>query len=164
MLAMSESINQVALALDLLATFAGVFLAFMLDRLIDWRRDEKIKKVLLRNIAHELNRVKDDLTGEVKRVTHDVYDSAVASGRLNFLASEQLMKITDVYTKIENTNIRAMSVIIANEAFGRSKSDAFFREEYSSLTNAYNIRKQETSKLIDEILKEPWLSRYAQKS
>ena len=138
----------------------------MLDRLIDWRRDEKIKKVLLRNIAHELNRLKDDLTGEdVKRLDHDVYDSAVASGRLNFLPPEQLMKITDVYTKIKNADIRAMSVIIAKEAFDRSKSD-HAREDSSlkNLENAYNIRKQEASKLIDEILKEPWLSRYAQKS
>ena len=162
---MSESINEVILPLELLVTFAGVFLAFMLDRLIDWRRDEKIKKVLLRNIVHELKRVKDDLTGEVKRLDHDVYDSAVASGRLNFLASEQLMKITDVYTKIKNADIRAWSVIIAKEAFDRSKSD-HAQEEYSSLKNlenAYNIRKQDASKSIDEILKEPWLSRYAQK-
>jgi hypothetical protein len=88
---MSETINDVTLALELLVTFAGVFLAFMLDRLIDWRRDEKIKKVLLRNMAHELNRVKEALSGEAKRLDHDVYDSAVASGRLNFLASEILL-------------------------------------------------------------------------
>ena len=138
----------------------------MLDRLIDWRRDEKIKKVLLRNIAHELNRLKDDLTGEeVKRLDHDVYDSAVASGRLNFLPPEQLMKITDVYAKIKNTGIRAMSVIITKEAFDQSKSVP--SHEYSSaknLDNAFNITKQEAIKSIDEILKEPWLSRYAQKS
>jgi hypothetical protein len=163
---MSENSNQVYLVFELLVTFAGVFLAFMLDRLIDWRRDEKIKKVLLRNIAHELNRVKDDLTGEVKRLNHDVYDSAVASGRLNFLASEQLMKITDVYTKIKNAGIRAMSVIITKEAFNQSKS-VHSQEEYSSaknFDNAFNITKQEAIKSINEILKEPWLSRYAQKS
>ena len=164
---MSESVNEVILPLELLVTFAGVFLAFMLDRLIDWRRDEKIKKVLLRNIAHELNRLKDDLTGEeVKRLDHDVYDSAVASGRLNFLPPEQLMKITDVYAKIENASIRAMSVIITKEAFDQSKS-VHSQEEYSSLKNldnAFNITKQEAIKSIDEILKEPWLSRYAQKS
>jgi len=138
----------------------------MLDRLIDWTRDEKIKKVLLRNIAHELNRLKDDLTGEVKRLDHDVYDSAVASGRLNFLPSEQLMKITDVYTKIKNASIRAMSVIITKETFGQSKS-VHSQEEYSSvknLDNAFNVTKQEAIESIDEILKEPWLSRYAQKS
>jgi len=45
---MSENINQVALVLELLVTFAGVFLAFMLDRLIDWRRDEKIKKSIVK--------------------------------------------------------------------------------------------------------------------
>ena len=163
---MSESANEVILPLELLVTFAGVFLAFLLDRLIDWTRDEKIKKVLLRNIAHELNRLKDDLTGEVKRLDHDVYDSAVASGRLNFLPSEQLMKITDVYTKIKNASIRAMSVIITKETFGQSKS-VHSQEEYSSvknLDNAFNVTKQEAIESIDEILKEPWLSRYAQKS
>ena len=163
---MSENSNQIYLVFELLVTFAGVFLAFMLDRLIDWRRDEKIKKVLLRNIAHELNRLKDDLTGEVKRLNHDVYDSAVASGRLNFLPPEQLMKIADVYTKIKNTSIRAMSVIITKETFGQSKS-VHSQEEYSSvknLDNAFNVTKQEAIESIDEILKEPWLSRYAQKS
>jgi len=121
---------------------------------------------LLRNIAHELNRVKDDLTGEVKRLTHDVYDSAVASGRLNFLAPEQLMKITDVYAKIENASIRAMSVIITREAFDQSKSQPSQEENSSqkNLNNAFNITKQEAIESIDEILKEPWLRRYAQKS
>ena len=82
------------------------------------------------------------------------------------MASEQLMKITDVYTKIQNADIRAMSVIIAKEAFDQSKS-GHSQEEHSSLKNlenAFNIRKQEAIKAIDEILKEPWLSRYAQKS
>jgi hypothetical protein len=152
------------LALELLATFAGVFLAFMLDRLIDWRRDEKIKKVLLRNMAHELSRVKDDLASvEVKRLNHDVYDSAVASGRLNFLPPEQLMKITNIYIKIRNTDSRALTVIIAKELFDHNKS-AHAQEEFSSLYKEYNSRKQETSKLIEEVLKEPWLSRYVQKS
>jgi hypothetical protein len=162
---MSENTNQIFyLVLELLVTFAGVFLAFMLDRLIDWRRDEKIKKVLLRNMAHELNRVKDDLASvEVKRLTHDVYDSAVASGRLNFLPPEQLMKITNVYAKINNADIRAISVVVAEEAFDQSKS-RHSQEHYSSLKNVYNVRKQEVSKLIDEVLKEPWLSRYLQKS
>jgi len=161
---MSENINQVTLALELLVTFAGVFLAFMLDRLIDWSRDEKIKKVLLRNMAHELIRVKDDLASEeVKRLNHDVYDSAVASGRLNFLPPEQLMKITNVYAKINNTDIRAIAVTVAEEAFDQSKS-SHSRQEYSSLRNVFNARKQEVNKLIDELLTEPWLSRYVQKS
>jgi hypothetical protein len=160
---MSETINEVTLALELLVTFAGVFLAFMLDRLIDYRKEQRIKHVLLRNLGYELNRLKEALSGEAKRLDHDVYDSAIASGRLNFLASEQLMKITDVYTKIKNADIRAMSVIIAKETFDRSKSE-HTQEGYSSLKNAYNITKQEASKSIDEILKEPWLSRYAQKS
>jgi predicted transcriptional regulator len=76
------------------------------------------------------------------------------------------MKITDVYTKVKNADIRAMSVIIAKEASDRSKSD-HAQEGYSSLKNldnAFNKTKQEAIKSIDEILKEPWLSRHVQKS
>ena len=41
---MSESINQITLALELVVTFSGVFLAFMLDRVIDWRKEKQAKK------------------------------------------------------------------------------------------------------------------------
>ncbi len=55
---MSESINQVTLALELIVTFSGVFLAFMLDRAIDWRKEKKAKKELLKNLSCELNELK----------------------------------------------------------------------------------------------------------
>ena len=61
---MSETINLLTLALELIVTFAGVFLAFMLDRLIDWRKEQKTKEELLKNLAYELNRMKDNLTGD----------------------------------------------------------------------------------------------------
>ena len=61
---MSESSNPLTLALELIVTFAGVFLAFMLDRLIDWRKEQKAKEELLRNLACEINRMKDNLTGD----------------------------------------------------------------------------------------------------
>lgn len=158
---MSESINQVGLALELLVTFAGVFLAFMLDRLIDWRKDQKTKQELLRNLALELNRVKESLVSEASRLNHDIYDSAVASGKLILLTSEQLMKITNVYIKIRNTDNRALSVIIAKDALEQNKDD-HSQERYSFLNNVYNARKQETSKLIAEVLGEPWLRSYVQ--
>ena len=69
------------------------------------------------------------------------------------------MKITNVYAKINSADIRAISVVVAEEASDQSKSK-HSQEQYSSLKSVYNARKQEVSKLIDEILKEPWLSRY----
>ena len=72
---------------------------------------------------------------------------------------EQLMKITDVYTKIKNTDIRAISVAVAEEvaeeSFDKSKNS-----HVQSLKKMYDARKHEASKSIDEVLKEPWLSRY----
>jgi len=160
---MSENINQVTLALELLVTFAGVFLAFMLDRLIDWTRDQKTKQYLLRNLAYELNKVKNNLAGEPTRLYHDAYDSAIASGKLNLLSSEQVMKIANVYVKVRNANYRAIRARIAKEAFERNRN-LESQEQYSFQSNEYNSTKQETSKMIAALLEEPWLSRYAQKS
>jgi hypothetical protein len=157
---MSESINQVALALELLVTFAGVFLAFMLDRLIDWARDQKAKQYLLRNLVYELNKVKNNLAGEPTRLYHDAYDSAVASGKLNLLTSEQVIKIVGVYLKIRSSNYGAIRARIAKEAFERDRNSTT-ETEHHLRDNEYNSTKQETSKMIAALLEEPWLSRHA---
>ncbi len=160
---MSESINQVTLALELVVTFSGVFLAFMLDRAIDWRKKQQAKKELLKNLACELNRVKDSLTGEAKGLYPDVWDSTIASGKLDLLNSKQLMKLTNVYRKIKETDYEATTVRGAKTAFDLTLSDDA-RKILSALSIGHNSRMEETRKLIDEVLKEPWLSSYVQKS
>jgi len=156
---MSENINQVTLALELLVTFFGVFLAFTLDRLIDWRKDQKAKQELLRNLACELNRLKDTLTEEVHRLFPNIWDSAIASGKLDLLNPQELPKLTDVYRVIKETDYEAMRVRDAKEAFEETHSNDA-RVNYSILNQAYTQRMQDTRKLIDNVLKEPWLSRY----
>lgn len=71
---MSESINQVTLALELAVTFFGVFLAFMLDRFIDWRKEQQTKTEMLKNLSCELKELKKFLTGDAYRLYPDVWD------------------------------------------------------------------------------------------
>jgi hypothetical protein len=154
---MSENINQVALVLELAVTFFGVFLAFMLDRLIDWRKEQKAKEELLRNLACELNRMKDNLTGDAYRLYPDIWDSAVSSGQLKLLDSDQLSKLTNVYRKIKDTDYEATRVREAKEAFDENMSQNA-RLHLSFQQNEYHGRMEKTKELIDEVLKEPWLS------
>jgi hypothetical protein len=56
-----------------------------------------------------------------------------------------------------------MRVRDAKEAFEETHSNEA-RVNYSIVNQAYTQRIEDTRKLIDNVLKEPWLSRYVQKS
>jgi|GEM_PF-6043844 len=136
----------------------------MLDRLVDWTRDRKARQYLVSLIAFELNKVKNNLdrasAREYPYLYYDAYDSAVASGKLNLLTSEQVIKIVSVYLKIRSSNYRVVRARIAKEAFERDKNSTT-ETEYHLRDNEYNSTKQETSKMIAALLAEPWLSRHA---
>jgi hypothetical protein len=145
---MSESINQVVLALELAVTFSGVFLAFMLDRVIDWRKEQQAKKELLKNLSCELNELKKSLTGDAYKLYPDIWDSAVTSGKLELLNSEQLTKLTNVYRKIKGTDYEAVRVRDAKEAYMLHMNPEA-RKDWSILFNAHLTRMEETKALID---------------
>jgi hypothetical protein len=154
---MSENINQVTLVLELSVTFFGVFLAFMLDRLIDWRKEQQAKKELLKNLSCELNELKKSLTGEALRLYPNIWDSAISSGKLELLNSEQLHKLTNVYRKIKETDYEAVRIRDAKEAYMLHMNPEA-RKDWSILLNAHSTRMEETKALIDEVLKERWLN------
>jgi hypothetical protein len=74
-------------------------------------------KKMLRNLACELNRMKDNLTGDAYRLYPDIWDSAIASGKLYLLEPEQQTKLTNVYRIIKGTDYEAVRVRDANSAF-----------------------------------------------
>jgi hypothetical protein len=157
---MSESISQVTLALELVVTFSGVFLAFMLDRLIDWRKEQQAKKEMLKNLACELNELKKSLTGDAYKLYPDVWDSVVASGKLELLSSDQLTKLTNVYRIIKGTDYEAVRVRDAKEAFMQNNHPSVMihlQENWTRISSNHLKRMAETNALIDEVLKEPWL-------
>ncbi|HYB92957.1 MAG TPA: hypothetical protein VED00_02310 [archaeon] len=163
---MSESINQVTLTLGLLVTFAGVFLAFTLDRAIDRIKRIQAKNELLKNLACELSELKKNLTGDAYRLYPDIWDSAVASGQLELLTSEQVTNLANVYRKIKGTDYEAIRVRDAREAYMMRAPNPYtnLEENWTDLSKRHLVRMEETKALIDEILKEPWLSRYVEKS
>jgi hypothetical protein len=153
---MSENVNQVTIVLELAVTFLGVFLAFMLDRLIDWKKRQHSKKDLLKNLSCELNELKKSLTGDAYKLYPDIWDSAVSSGQLELLDSDQLSKLTNVYRKIKGTDYEATRVRDAKEAYMTSKSpDA--AHDWKILSIAHTVRMEETKALIDEVMQERWL-------
>jgi hypothetical protein len=160
---MSESIKLLTLALELIVTFAGVFLAFMLDRLIDWKKEQKTKEELLKNLACELNRMKDNLTGDAYRLYPDIWESAIASGKLDLLDPEQQTKLTNVYRVIKGTDYEAVRVRDAKEAFEITHSNES-RNNLSILSSRHMERMRKTIEAINEVLKEHWLCDYVPKS
>ena len=157
---MTESVNQVTLALELVVTFSGVFLAFLLDRFIDWRKEQQSKKELLKNLKIELNELKESLVGDAYRLYPDVWDSAVSSGQLELLNSDQLNKLTKVYRKIKGTDYEAIRVRDAKEAFMQSNHPSVMthlQTYWTNISNKHFKRMAETISLIDEVLKESWL-------
>jgi hypothetical protein len=158
---MSENINYITLALELTVTFAGVFLAFMLDRAIDWNKERLTRNELLKNISCELREMKKSLTGDAYKLYPDVWESAVASGKLELLNPDQLTKLTNVYRKIKGTDYEAVRVRDAKEAYMQDAHPTnmkHLQENWASLSQAHLARMQETKALIDEVLKERWLS------
>lgn len=101
---MSESI---ILALELAVTFSGVFLAFMLDRFIDWRKDQKTKTSYLKLIHQELYDIRVfasaeiQYTGQLRSLYTDIWDSMVSSGDLCLLDAEQVLTLSTLYKHIK---------------------------------------------------------------
>jgi hypothetical protein len=132
----------------------------MLDRAIDWNKEKQTRNELLKNIACELKEMKKSLTGDIYRLYPDVWDSAVASGKLELLNPDQLTKLTNVYRNIKGTDYEAVRVRDAKEVYNNNRhhplpNDA--SENWIILSNTYQTRMEETIALIDEVLKEKWL-------
>jgi hypothetical protein len=135
----------------------GVFLAFLLDRIIEREKERETKKELLRNFSHELNRIKGELNEEANLLYPDIYESALTSGRLNLLNTEQITKITNVYGKIREQEHEAMRLRDAKEVYEQTKSK---KVELAWLElRVENIhREKDIIKTIEEVMKENWLS------
>jgi hypothetical protein len=161
---MSEYSSQVSLILELAITFFGVFLAFSLDRAIDWRKEKHTKKDLLKNLSCKLNEMMNNLTGDIYRLYPDIWDSAVASGQIELLDSNQITKLANVYRFIKGTDYEAVRVRDAKEAFKQNENQnttnpLFTNHLYNNWANLSKVhfqRMEETKEKIGAILKEKW--------
>jgi hypothetical protein len=165
---MSETITLTleisTLLLEFFVTFVGVFLAFVLDRIIDKEKEQKARKELLRNLMNELKRIKDELTGEAKLLYPDIYDSAVSSGKLDLLNMEQLTKLTNVYRKIKQQEYETMLLRDKKDVYEDNKDvydkahNLKTRIELAKLSNKNEHRETALKETIEKLLEEQWLN------
>jgi len=145
---------------ELLITFLGVFLAFTLDRAIDMYYNRRDRRDLLRDLHNELEETKGKLTGAASMLYPDIWDSAISSGQIRLLKSEQVTKLARVYRYIKGTQYEAMRLRDAAEDYRRKTSRGIVKAELHLRWQSYSVaqleREEELRKRIDEILKEKW--------
>jgi len=145
----------ISLLPQLLVTFSGVFLAFLFDRLIDWNNRKRNKKNLLRDLHDELKEIRGKLRGQVFLLYPDIWDSAISSGQIRLLTSEQVTKLATVYRFIKGTDYEAMRVRDAKEDSER-ESNVRTLNRLRELLIAHKSRESNCRKRIDAILQEKW--------
>lgn len=149
---------------QLLVTFFGVFLAFMLDRFIDWRRDRHKKQSLLSHLHTELETIKKNLEeklGSGNLHFPDIWDSAISSGQMiRLLDSEQVPKLANVYRDVKAGEYEAKRLrdlaeeVKLTKAKGRVPADLNFMWSQNSASQM-SLEKNLLEKII-ELLKEEW--------
>lgn len=142
-------------------TFIGVFLAFLLDRFIDWRKMNRDRRSLLSELHTELVGIKTNLTGEGKLHFPDIWESAVSSGQLRLLNSEQVAKLASVYKQVKGLEYEAKRTRdLAEEYRITDATKAVVPNELRYLWGHYSrvMKANETalSEQIGKLLEEKW--------
>ena len=147
---------------ELLITFLGVFLAFTLDRAIDMYYNRRDRRDLLRDLHNELEETKGKLTGAASMLYPDIWDSAISSGQIRLLKSEQVTKLARVYRRIKGTQYEAMRLRDAAEDYRKMSktpspdASVQLHARWLDYSIAHKKREEETRKMIEEILNEKW--------
>lgn len=145
-------------------TFLGVFLAFGLDRTIDWWKNRGAKNDLLRDLHDELETTKNKIPPQTKDVLMlypEVWDSTISSGQIRLLNSEQVKKLTVLYREIKGTQYEAEWVRRAVEEFNnvpeneKSRRD-WLKNRYKLLWRRQTARGGGLTEKIEAILQEKW--------
>ena len=101
-----------ATAYDYLTEFVagalGVFLALNLDDFFKERTKEKERKRLLADLKSELEEISQKLTGRGNLLNPYIWDSAISSGQIRLLDSEQVRELSSIYRDIKSNEYEAI--------------------------------------------------------
>jgi hypothetical protein len=106
---------------EFIAGLLGVFIAFSLDRYIDLWKNENERKKLLLDLRLELDTITEQIKPLLNRLDlpvifySDIWDSAISSGQLRLLSSEQLMQFSRLYKLIRENNVTAERLLDLDE-------------------------------------------------
>ena len=145
-------------ASEFLAVIIGILLVFAVDRFWEAEKNKLQRKDLLANLYVELKRISSILT-QGNLLYPMVWDSAVSSGELGLLTSEQVTKLANLYALIKGTEYEAKKVQDMKEDYKKAKGtpEAKRLEMHWSLSwKNQSDREKELRQKIDEILTEKW--------
>ena len=145
----------------LLAGIFGILIGFSLNRISEEEKDKQTKDDFLKLIREELITIKSRISStqknEILLLYSDVWNSMVSSGVMRLLNAKQVLQLSRVYTEIKETSFEAERVRLSRDEFENSL-DSATRAKFSLNLNRYKDRVADLSKLIDEVLKEEWLT------
>jgi len=155
--------KQIDFLVEFSAGILGVVAGFSLARSRERWRNEQTKKDLLHNLREELEGIKSKLTGEGHLHFPDIWDSAVSSGQILLLSSEQVTKLASVYRNVRGTEHEAKRVrdlaeeyrLVEAKVGRRSVPEGLFNL-WNKYSNIQRDREKKLLKIIEELLKEEW--------
>ena len=140
------------------AGFLGILIGFSIERYRESGKKNQDRKDLLRDLHDELEEIKGKLTGKAFMLYPDIWDSAISSGQIRLLNSEQVTKLAKVYRQIKGTEYEAQWVRRAGE--DHRSCDTPLRDKlwrrWNTLSNIQRDREKKLRAEIDELLEEKW--------
>lgn len=144
-----------------LAGVLGVLIGFLLGMSLDLMKTGQDRKRLLIDLRSELVRIKGELTGRGILLYPEVWDSAVSSGQIRLLESEQIAKLSGVYRFVKGTEYEAIRVRDSAEDYRKQEGNlnitaVNLRKRWADYSAIAISREKELSTKIEELLKEKW--------
>ncbi len=146
--------------------FAGIFgivIGFQLDRISDRNKDSQTKADFLNLIHEELTEIRNMVYPQTKEtyiLYTDVWDSAVSSGIIRLLSTEQVGTLSKIYKSIKGTSYEAEWVRKDYEELSGLPDDSSAKRPVLKKCNGVRDRHYERmaslSKEIDKVLMKEW--------
>lgn len=138
-------------------TFFGVYLAFWMDKRNERNKDEQKRQNLLKDLQFELETIIDNL-GKGNLHFPDLWDSAISSGQIRLLESEQVRKLSSVYHDVKGAEYEAKWVRQAKE--DHDTADTRLKQKLYNRWHKYSYiqidREKKSLEKIRELLQEKW--------
>ncbi len=139
--------------------FGGVLLAFAITRSYDWWKNRRERRKLLRILKRELKDCINRLNGKARLTPIDIWQSAIASGKVMLLSFEQSEKLGRIYHGLSNHNFDSrklwnVSVIAKTEKDARTVTPA--KLMWAGLSEHLAKKEKVLKANVTSLLEEKW--------
>lgn len=148
---------------EFFAGLFGVLIAFLIEDKAQKHKENDDRDNLCRDIRDELYQIRESMENE-HLFYPDIWDSAVASGQLRLLNSDQTRVLTNVYRDIRRIGYDSTRLEEFDEKIrlAEAKGQRGLVDDLSFQRSPIDARKKNRQKRLliklDNIMKEEWLS------